>query len=302
MPVGNQYELRHLRYFLAVAEELHFRRAAERLYVSQPGLSRQIRQFEEQLGYDLFARTNRSVTLTPAGDYLHGEVKRLLDGLDAAVRHGRALHDGRRGQLNFGYVGSTMQHLIPDLLLRFRQTHPEINYGMDALRNQTQLDRLLSRELDIGFVRSEVVPDELERMPLQVDTFSLVLPTDHWLTPATFTAMQQLREESFILFDPNYSRPYFARVMAIFHDAGFEPRVGHQTVHATTIYRLVENNFGVSIVPTSMRGGYDMRVKFIELDGLPQRTTLSAVWRRDSKNPALRHFVRLLRSDQQDTP
>lgn len=288
-----QSELRHLRYFLAVAEDLHFRKAAERLYISQPGLSRQIKQLEDQLGYPLFERTNRKVSLTPAGLYLKTEMSTLLRKLDGAVQHARLLHEGMEGRLNFGYVGSAMQNIIPELFLRFRAQRPNIHYGLEALGNQEQVARLLTQDIDIGFVRLEKLPKELESTRLFVDTFSLVLPGDHPLGADDFTSIEQLRDDRFILFDPQYSQPYYDKVMTIFADAGFVPDVTHRTVHATTIYRLVENGFGLSIVPTSLKTGYVANVKFIELANIPQRTTLSAVWRKDNDNPALAAFVDL---------
>lgn len=292
--MSNQLELRHLRYFVAVAEELHFRRAAERLFISQPGLSRQVRQLEEKLGYPLFVRTNRSVSLTPAGTYLLAEATDILQRLDGALHHTRALHEGQEGRINFGYVGSAMQNIIPELLLRFRQDYPKVIYGLKAMGNQDQIDRLLTRDLDIGFVRLDETPRELASKPLFIDTFSLVLPMNHPVSADNYEGIHQLANERFLLFDPSYSRPYYDKVMEIFTDGGVEPNVTHRTVHATTIYRLVENNFGLSIVPTSLQMGYRMNVKFIELTGIPQRTTLSVVWRRDNENPALENFVKLL--------
>lgn len=291
--MSNQTELRHLRYFLAVAEDLHFRKAAERLYISQPGLSRQIKQLEEQLGYPLFERNNRKVALTTAGAYLQTEVSTLLRKLEGVVRHAGLLHQGMEGRLNFGYVGSAMQDIIPELFLRFRAERPNIRYGLEALGNREQVARLLTHDIDIGFVRLEKLPKELESASLFVDTFSLVLPGNHPLNSSNFNSVEQLSNEGFILFEPAYSQPYYDKVMTIFADAGFVPDVSHRTVHATTIYRLVENGFGVSIVPTSLKKGYVANVKFIELKGIPQRTTLSAVWRKDDDNPALRAFVEL---------
>ncbi len=291
--MSNQTELRHLRYFLAVAEDLHFRKAAERLYISQPGLSRQIKQLEEQIGCPLFERNNRNVALTPAGTYLKVEVAGLLRKLDGVVQHARLLHEGMEGRLNFGYVGSAMQDIIPELFLRFRAERPNIRYGLEALGNREQVARLLTHDIDIGFVRLERLPRELDSKAMFVDTFSLVLPGNHPLNAANFSSVEQLRNEGFILFESAYSQTYYDRVMTIFADAGFTPNVSHSTVHATTIYRLVENGFGVSIVPTSLKKGYVANVKFIELTDIPQRTTLSAVWRRDDDNPALRAFVKL---------
>lgn len=291
--MSNQLELRQLRYFLAVAEDLHFRRAAERLYISQPGLSRQVRQLEEELGCPLFTRSSRSVALTPAGNYLKEELTNLLQKVDGALHHAQLLAGGMEGWLNFGYVGSAMQNVIPELLVRFRAEYPNVHYGLEALDNQVQIDKLLAREIDIGFVRMEEIPPELEHRQVFVDTFSLVLPADHPLTAEAFTSLAQLRDEPFILFDPAYSQPYYEKVLQLFAEAGFTPAVSHRTVHATTIYRLVENGFGLSIVPTSLQMGYQLGVKFIELTGIPQRTTLSAVWRADNENPALANFVGL---------
>jgi DNA-binding transcriptional LysR family regulator len=293
MPVSNQLELRHLRYFLAVAEDLHFRKAAERLYISQPGLSRQIKKLETELGYPLFLRNNRKVALTPAGVYLQTEVNRLLQQLDGVLHHANMLNEGVEGTLKFGYVGSAMQNIIPELLVRFRADYPNIRYGLEALDNQQQIDRLMTRDIDIGFIRLERIPQELNRHVVFEDTFSLVLPLEHSLSEQNFTSLAQLQSEPFILFDPAYSLPYYEKVMELFDDAGFSPTVSHRTVHATTIYRLVENGFGLSIVPTSLQMGYQLGVKFIELTNIPQRTTLSAVWRGDNENPALENLVRL---------
>ena len=281
----HQIEMRQLRYFQVLAEELHFRRAAERLYLAQPGLSRQIKRLEDALGYPLLLRDNRNVRLTAAGAYLKKEVDVVLRRLEAATTHGRMLHEGRAGRLRLGYVGSAMQNVIPELLVRFRKDYPEVQYDLEALDNPAQIAGLLAGEIDIGFVRLESFPEALEHRPVFVDTFSLVVPTEHPLTAATFTSMEQVAEQPFILFDPSYSQPYYDRVLDIFRAAGVAPRVAHRTVHATTIYRLVENGFGLSVVPTSLSLGYRHGVRFIELDGIEQRTTLSAVWRRGDHSP-----------------
>jgi len=204
--MSNQTELRHLRYFLAVAEDLHFRKAAERLYISQPGLSRQIKQLEEQIGCPLFERNNRNVALTPAGTYLKVEVAGLLRKLDGVVQHARLLHEGMEGRLNFGYVGSAMQDIIPELFLRFRAERPNIRYGLEALGNREQVARLLTHDIDIGFVRLERLPRELDSKAMFVDTFSLVLPGNHPLNAANFSSVEQLRNEGFILFESAYSQ------------------------------------------------------------------------------------------------
>ncbi len=290
----HQLEYRHLRYFLAVAEELHFRKAAEKLYISQPGLSRQIKQMEDDLEISLFERHNRKVKLTVAGKYLQKEITKNLKNLYDIFDHARLLNDGINGSLKFGYVGSAMQEVIPKILPQFRKKHPKVIFSFNEMDNKMQIESLLNRDIDIGFVRLERVPAGLEIRPVFEDTFSLVLPENHPVNKNNFTGLKQFKNESFILFDRSYSESYFEKVMQIFDHSGFAPLISHNTVNASSIYRLVENNFGVSIVPTSLKLGYDMQIKFIELKNIPQRTTLRIVWNHNNTNPILQNFLALL--------
>lgn len=289
--MSNQIELRHVRYFLAVAEDLHFRKAAERLFISQPGLSRQIKQMEVSLGYPLFERSNRKVVLTKAGKYLQHELQLNLKNLQDCLDHGQLIHEGMEGEINLGYVGSAMQNVTPDLLLKLRKEHPNVHYSLKEMENPDQINALLSLEIDLGFVRLNKVPKGLRIHPVLEDTFSLVLPGDHKLIDHDFTNLASLKDESFILFDQSYSPDYFKQVMQIFHQSGFDPIISHNTVHASTIFKLVENNFGISIVPSALKMGYDMNIKFIELDRIPQRTVLSVAWNTSNRNPILNKIV-----------
>ncbi|WP_406684943.1 LysR family transcriptional regulator [Seonamhaeicola sp. MEBiC1930] len=293
--MGNQLELRHLKYFLAVAEELHFRRAAERLYISQPGLSRQIKQMEEDLGVILFERHNRKVVLTKAGAYLKKELKLTLKSLDQTLEHAKLLNDGKKGDLKLGYVGSAMQEIIPNLLLDFEAEHPNVVFGLKELDNETQIQNLLSFDLDLGFVRLERVPKGLEIKSILKESFCLVLPKDYPINTENFRNLSVLKEEPFILFDPKYSASYYEKVMQIFDDSGFTPIVSHNTIHAGSIYKLVENGFGISIVPKSLVTTDNKKIKFIELNKIKQKTTLSVVWNKNNRNPILKDFLELIK-------
>lgn len=290
----HQIEYRHLRYFLTVAEELHFRKAAEKLFISQPGLSRQIKQMEEDLGIELFERHNRKVKLTTVGKYLQTEISKNLKDLDVIFNHARLLNDGIDGSLKFGYVGSAMQEVIPNTLPEFRKKHPNVLFSFNEMDNRMQIEALLNQDIDVGFVRLERVPRGLEIKPVFEDTFSLVLPEFHPINSSNFRNLNQFKNESFILFDRTYSESYYEKVMQIFDYSGFTPIISHNTVNASSIYRLVENNFGVSIVPTSLKLGYDMKIKFIELKNIPQRTTLRIVWNNSNTNPVLLHFLKMI--------
>ena len=289
-----QIEIRHIKYFLAVAEELHFRKAADKLFISQPGLSRQIKQLEEDLGVELFYRDNRNVTLTKAGMYLKKELEVNLKVLDSIFKNSKRIHDGVDGNLNFGYVGSAMQNIIPELLVKIRSEFPNIHFNLKEMDNQRQLESLQSQEIDIGFVRLERVPNDLEITPILEDTFSLVLPNNHFLNASNFKDLGQVKDESFIMFDPSYSPNYHQKIMQIFDYYGFSPAVNHRTVHASSIYKLVENNFGISIVPSSLQIGYGLNVKFIELGSIPHRTILSAVWSKNNRNPILEKILEFI--------
>lgn len=292
--MSNQIEFRHYKYFLALAEDLHFRKAAERLFISQPGLSRQIKQMEVILGMSLFERHNRKVKLTMAGQYLQKELTNNFKRLDEIVNHAKLLSDGLNGNLNLAYVGSAMQDVIPELLLKFKKTNPDVLFSLKEMDNNKQIQALLNHEIDVGFVRMERVPRGLSIQSVFEDTFSLVLPIDHPINESTFTNLSQFKNDSFIFFDASYSESYYEKVMQIFDESGFTPLISHNTVNASSIFRLVENKFGVSIVPTSLKLGYDMGIKFIELKKIPQRTTLRAVWNNKNTNPILKNFLNMI--------
>jgi len=292
--MSNQIELRHYKYFLALAKDLHFRKAAERLYISQPGLSRQIKQMETDLGISLFERHNRKVELTKAGLYLQKELTNTFNRLDDIITQAKLLHDGMDGNLKLGYVGSAMQKVIPELLLKYKNKHPHVLFSLNEMDNNKQIQALLNQEIDVGFVRMERVPRGINIQSVFEDTFSLVLPKDHPLEESNFKDLIQLKDESFILFDSSYSESYHEKVMQIFDYSQFAPLITHYTVNASSIFRLVENKFGVAIVPTSLKLGYDMGIKFIELNKIPQRTTLRMVWNNMNTNPILDNLINTL--------
>ena len=289
--MGYQIELRHLRYFLAVANELHFRKASEKLFISQPGLSRQIKYLESELGFPLFERSNKKVYLTKPGEYLKREVEIMLKHLGTTFEHAKHLNEGVEGQINFGYVGSAMQNILPDLLLQIKKDNTNIHFNLKEMENPDQIEALLRQDIDLGFVRLKKIPMGLNIHPVFEDTFSLVLPKQHILTEANFMGMDQLKKEEFILFEQSYSPDYYEQIMQIFIDSGFIPTISHNTVHASTIFKLVENHFGISIVPTMLKHGYTGNVKFIELNKIKQKTVLSVAWHSGNRNPILKKVL-----------
>ncbi len=291
--MGNQIEFRHLRYFMIVAEELHFRKASERLFITQPGLSRQIKQLENELGTQLFTRNKRQVELTDAGRYLYGESSNLINQLESIKKSIKLIDKGEEGELNIGFVGSAMQAVIPHLLLKLKDQFPKIHTSLEEMSNEDQLFAIAHNKLDIGFIRAKRTPDGIASRQIFKDNFSIVVPKSHRVNQENFKGLRQFSQEDFILFSSGYSQNYYNKVMGIFDDHGFNPKISHKSVHANTIFRLVENGLGVAIVPTSLQHGYDLNIKFIELKKVKQVTYLSLVWKEGTTNTLVKKFVSL---------
>ena len=287
-------EFRHLKYLLALGKELHFAKAAEKLFITQPALSKQIMQLEDELGTKLLNRTKRSVSLTPAGKYLMDEADYIINHLDRVVDATKRKGEGEEGEIRIGFVGSAMQRIIPELLEQMSKIHPNIHASLDELDNKDQLDAIARDKLDIGFVRLESVHKGFEQRVVLEDSFSLVVSNKHAVQPQNFKSLDQFKDEQFILFSNDYSQEYYDNIMSIFTDHGFEPKVSHRSVQANSIFRLVERQLGVAIVPTALQGGLDLGVSFIPLNHLPQRTKLIAIWNADNRNEALSNFLALM--------
>lgn len=295
--MSNQIELRHLQSFLVLAKELHFRRAAEKLFMSQSGLSKQIQQLENHLKVTLLKRDRRNVRLTKSGTYLMEQVH-FLDGyLKQTFAHLRNIEAGLEGEVKLGFVGSAMQEVIPQLIRKCNAAYPNIHFSLDEMSNQAQIMAIQRYEIDLGFVRLSTVPSDIALQPILQEKFALVIPKKHPIQAANFKSLQQLAEESFILFSSDYSSNYYNNIMSIFTDAGFTPKVSHKSIHANTIFRLVESGLGVAIVPMSLTKGASLaiNIEVIQLNNIPQRAVLSVAWKKDRHYPAMDKLLRFLK-------
>lgn len=290
----NQLELRSLRYFMVLADTLHYTQAAEILFISQSALSQHIKQLERTLGIPLFNRTNRKVALSRAGELLLKEANLILQQVDQSMERWQLSLDGVMGQLKIGFVGSAMQGFLPPIIKEFSKTHPKINFYLEEFTNTEQLKGLEQEQLDIGFMRSNKVPSDIHLKSVYSENFSLVLPLDHPIDLSNFKNMGQLAEESFILFPNENSPMYYQQIQNLCADYGFSPRISHKSIHGPTIFKLVENGMGVAIVPNSLRDEFNYKIKFLELDEVPYKTELFAAWKRDNENPALQYFLELI--------
>lgn len=295
--MGYQIELRHLHYFKTLAEELHFRKAAERLFIAQPGLSRQIKQLEVYYGTSLFFRNKRRVELTSAGQYLYREVKHVFEQLDRIEAKMEKMAAGKSITLKVGFIGSAIQAILPELLIDLNHLHPSIDLSLNELSTSVQLELLKQFEQDVGFVRMEDIPTGLDSIPILRETFSLVVPKNRYTNLSSDNIqLIDFRDTPFILFAKEYSSSYYDLVMSIFRDHAFKPIVALKTVNALSIFSLVGQGLGVAIVPSSLQKGYHTHVDFLELSEIPQRTTLSLLWNPRNTNPGVLLFLNVLRS------
>lgn len=292
--IANQIELRHLNYFKALAEELHYRKAAEKLFISQSALSQQIKQLEQYLGHPLFDRNNKRVVLNEAGKLFYKDAVQVIQKMQLAINNVQLLQKGNTGQLGISFVASAMQSVLPVLLKQFNTDCPNIEFHLEELTNKEQLSALEKGDIDLGFMRSNQVGQEMMIKSVYKETFTLVLPADHPMSALDFKNIGELREEYFILFPNDQSQLYYQQIINLCADQGFTPKLSHRSIHAPTIFKLVENGMGLSIIPTSLATPGNPGVKFIELKNIPQQTELYAVWKKVNDNPALPYLLEML--------
>lgn len=291
----NQLEFRHLGYFLILAETLHFGKAAERLFITQSALSQQIQRLEVILGHTLFIRSNRKVALSLAGLLFKEEAEIILNQVNRSIENWRLQTEGGKGVIEIGFVGSAMQSYLPELLKDFSQKHPKVNFYLQDLSNKDQILALEKMKIDIGFLRSKNISDNLQSLLVYEENLTLVLPKNHPVTDKNFVDIGQLANESYILFPNESSQTYYEQIISLCDDYGFSPNISHQSIHGPAIFKLVENGLGISIVPNSLVDKYNYKVNFIELKNIRQKTKLYCVWNKYNENPALAYLLAMLR-------
>ncbi len=289
-------EFRQLEYFLGVASELHFSRAADKLFIAQPALSRQIQQLEENLGVLLFERDKRNVKLTPAGEYLRGETTQLLSQIENISKRTQLIHRGEEGEIRIGHPGSAIYSVIPPILSSLRTNFPEIKAKLSEVLEDDLFGNLKNYQVDVGFIREPFVDKNITSKVIFEETFALVLPENHWITPENFTSLAQVKDEYFVL-PPRYTGSvYYDLLVRMCEREGFAPNIAHESNYGATILRLVEHNLGVSLMPISYKFSSAMRIKFVELTNIPERTHLSIAWRKNDTNPVLLNFLKATES------
>jgi DNA-binding transcriptional LysR family regulator len=288
-------ELRHLRYFVAVAEELNVRRAAERLHVSQPPLSRQIHDLEDEIGAKLFLRGKRGMQLTEAGRFLLAEARQILDQSERAVRLTNAASRGEAGRLSIAYSAALFDPSFSRAVRLFRQRFPLVELEMRELSFTAQMQALLDRQIDVGYI--VLIPQQTDKVfayeCMRRVATCIALPRDHPLTKKKLFRLQDLANEPFI-FPRKSMSVFYNRLLEICRSAGFTPKIAQEGDNAISILGLVAAGVGVAFAPDTGRIFQAMGVEFRALPNVP-KFELHTVWLRDNTSTLLPAFLDILR-------
>lgn len=279
-----------LKYFMAVAENLHFSKAAEKLFMAQPPLTRQIKQLEKDLGVQLFKRDKRNVSLTAQGKLLYEESTKIFSQINGITESLKQLESGLIGQITIGYVGAAMHCILPELLVKLKSSYPGIHTVLQELNNEKQVKSLKSGIIDIGFLRTPVKEKGLEVKSVFQEPFSLVVPASF---PDT-TQLKDLAGEPFISFSKDCGPGLIESIYKVCNKAGFTPKVVHETSQINSIVRLVESGLGYSIVPKSVENGYNLNISFLPIINSNEIAELSLVYNKNQINPMAKNFIELI--------
>jgi DNA-binding transcriptional LysR family regulator len=286
-------ELRHLRAFVAVAEEQSFTKASARLHVAQPALSVQVRRLEDQLGVTLIDRSRRTIGLTPAGDVLLEGARRLLYALEQTVDLVRRTGTGAIGRLSVGFVPSASNSTMPTILRRFSTSYPNVALDLRELDRSALVRGLRERHLDVAFMYLPFEDDAYEHYVVTREHWVVALPEDHRLAGRARVDAADLAEEPFILPPQYEERGLSAQILEICQEGGFQPRAAHENVWLVqTTVGLVAAGAGVALVPASTQALGREGVVYRPL-AKQQRYVieLGAVWRRDDSSPVLSTLI-----------
>lgn len=287
-------ELRHLRYFIAVAEELNFSRAAERLHIAQPPLSQQIQALEKELGVQLFDRNRRPLQLTLAGQTFLESARLAVTQLEQAVRSTQRVYRGELGCLTVGFTSSIANSVLSDILRAFRERNPDVKLVWRELATYPQIQGLRDRYIDVGFFHLSngcINDDDLSFMTILSEPLIVVLPETHPLAAKSQVPLQALAQEDFVLPTRQLVFGLSEQIYSLCHQAGFVPKVTQEATFMLSILGLVAGGIGVALLPANAQNLQRKGVVYKPIKGQTPTVQMAVVWRRDDSSVILRKFL-----------
>jgi DNA-binding transcriptional LysR family regulator len=289
-------ELRHLRYFIAVAECKGFVRASASLHVAQPALSRQIRELEQELGVTLFERSRLGASLTLAGECFLQDSRRILDYLEEAQSRARRTQGGFAGALSIGMVESfTWHEAITESLRKFQSQSPNIVLNVTLMNSPEQLVAIRDEHLSAGFLFDRPQDDDtFDGIEVLKTRAMLAVPKDSPFATRPPRHLAELREQNFVFIQRALNPPHYDRIIHACHSAGLTPRIVQSGTNDSSNLSLVAAGFGLTIVPEATKARKPKSVVLVSVGDLDVVTTMELVWRKDNRLPALKNFVQTL--------
>ncbi len=282
-------ELRQLRYFLALAQELHFGRAAEKVHIAQSPLSRQIKQLEDSLGVMLFRRTRHHVELTPAGRAFIPQARAVLAATDLARSAARQADAGMSGRISIGYTNSAIYTSFPEILVRYRRTYPQVQVQLfDSMLTPMQLDALVDRQLDLGH-------SVIETLVIASQRLMVALPAGHAMACCDEIDLAQLAGQPFVMFSRGLDSALATTMMRVCHDAGFHPDIVQEVGDIPTMITLVAHGLGVALVPSSASHMEIKGAVFRSIKGGGPVLEMAMAWNRNIESAQRDRFVEMAR-------
>jgi DNA-binding transcriptional LysR family regulator len=288
-------EIKQLRYFLTVAEELHFTRAADKLGMAQPPLSQQISLLERQLGARLFIRNKRSVQLTAVGEAFLPYARRIINATEQATFDVKSIIEGKAGSLKVAAVFSTLYTFVPQILSNFRNKYPKIEVSLYEMTIANQLKALTDGIINVGILRGPFLEPNIDKVLLHRERFVAVLSVNHPLANREQLTLSEIARETLICLTPAATHSYANQVMAMLAEECDDLNIRHQIVDTNTLLALVGAGLGIAIVPASFKSVNVQQVTFREIYGTTSTSTVYAAWHKDGVSLTLPNFLETLR-------
>jgi DNA-binding transcriptional LysR family regulator len=296
MYMDSDIELRHLRYFVAVAEELHFGRAAERLHLAQPPLSQQIRKLEELLGYPLFIRTSRSVKLTEAGEAFLQRARRTLRNVQRDLEETRSIGRGDVGSLHIGFIGSAVLFTLPSIFRSYRQAYPSVRLHLHESFTSMVMEGLENGSLDAGILRDSDPAQGIHVTAIFSEQFVAVLPAGHPCAKQKSISPASLRGDPFIYYPRSAGARAYEKPLTLCEEHGFRPQVVQEASNWLTILRLIGAGLGVTIAPACVHRIASAEVVCLPLRGAKAMSNIELAWPAGESRPIVERFRQIAMS------
>ncbi|WP_274653669.1 LysR family transcriptional regulator [Paenibacillus humicola] len=286
-------EIRHMEYFAAVAEELNFGRAAQRLNMTQPPLSMQIQQLEHELGVVLFHRTNRRVALTEAGKYFLIEVRKILAGIEQAAEIAQRAHRGEFGSLAVGFVGSATYDILPAVIREYRSLFPAVQLSLSELSSPAQIEALREGRIDVAILRPPVSDDSISTSILASSPSVIAVAHTHPLARKSPLSLADFAGSPFVMLSRKTWAGFYDVVLGTCMEAGFHPNIVQEALEFQTVISLVAAGIGVAMVPISAMNLHTQHVSYISLGSSLPEIAMGIAWRKSDRSQLLVNFLQI---------